>query len=135
MARRLGITVANDFRSADVLAGGQGAPLAASYHAALLRFAGATPNAAVLNLGGVANVTWWGGGDDVFAFDTGPANAPLNDWVHGQGLGEMDGGGALAVAAQWTRAALPHSCSIHSFRPRHPSPWTDIPSPQRWSLA
>lgn len=96
MARLLEADVVYDFRSADMRAGGQGAPLAASYHLALLKQAGASPNTAVLNLGGVANVTWWGGGDQLIAFDTGPANAPLNDWVVSHGLGEMDRDGCLA---------------------------------------
>jgi anhydro-N-acetylmuramic acid kinase len=96
MARILEADVVYDFRSADMRAGGQGAPLAASYHLALLKRSDAPPNAAVLNLGGVANVTWWGGGDRLIAFDTGPANAPLNDWVLRHGLGEMDRNGSLA---------------------------------------
>ena len=96
MARRLGIAVAYDFRTADMRAGGQGAPLAAIYHAALLRQCGAPPDSAVLNLGGVANVTWWGGDEALIAFDTGPANAPLNDWMVRNRLGEMDRGGSLA---------------------------------------
>ncbi len=96
LARILGTDVVYDFRSADMRAGGQGAPLAASYHLALLRRCGAQPNAAVLNLGGVANVTWWGGAEELVAFDTGPANAPLNDWVAKHGLGEMDRNGSLA---------------------------------------
>ncbi len=103
MARLTGIDVVNDFRTADVRAGGQGAPLAASYHAALL--AGLYAPAAVLNLGGVANLTWQGAGQLV-AFDTGPANAPLNDWVEratGQG---MDRDGALALAGQVDEARL-----------------------------
>lgn len=96
MARMLGVPVVFDFRTADVRAGGQGAPLAASYHAALLRRGGLGPEAAVLNLGGVANVTWWGGGDALVAFDTGPANGPLNDWMKQHGAGEMDVDGAAA---------------------------------------
>ncbi len=96
MARTLGMRVAYDFRTADMRAGGQGAPLAAIYHTALLRRAGAQPNSAVLNLGGVGNITWWGGADEIVAFDTGPANAPLNDWIARNGLGEMDHDGILA---------------------------------------
>ena len=92
----LGVPVAYDFRSADVGAGGQGAPLAAIYHQALLRALGAQGDTAVLNLGGVANVTWWDGGERLIAFDTGPANAPLNDFVKAHGLGDMDRDGALA---------------------------------------
>jgi anhydro-N-acetylmuramic acid kinase len=96
MASETGIDVAYDFRTADMRAGGQGAPLAAIYHAALLRHIGAAPNSAVLNLGGVGNLTWWGGGSELIAFDTGPANAPLNDWVTCHGLGELDRDGTLA---------------------------------------
>ncbi len=93
-----GIKVAYDFRSADVRAGGQGAPLAALYHQALLRKIGATDGkTAVLNLGGVANITYWDGGDRLIAFDTGPANAPINDFVKSLGRGEMDVDGAMAL--------------------------------------
>jgi len=98
MAQLLGTKVAYDFRSADVRAGGQGAPLSAIYHAALLRTMQADGDTAVLNLGGVANVTWWDGEDLVIAFDTGPANAPINDFVKSLGLGDMDRDGALALA-------------------------------------
>ena len=74
LARRLGIDVVNDFRSNDVRAGGQGAPLVPLFLAALARRSGLAAPVAVLNLGGVANVTWIGGpGDeDLLAFDTGP---------------------------------------------------------------
>ena len=94
----LGVPVAYDFRSADVRAGGQGAPLAALYHQALLQRIGANDGrTAVLNLGGVANVTWWDGADRLVAFDAGPANAPINDFIRGLGLGDMDRNGSLAL--------------------------------------
>lgn len=96
MARLLGIQVAYDFRSADVAAGGQGAPLAAVYHAALLNGVSQDGKAAILNLGGVANITWSGGKDRLVAFDTGPANAPINDWVKRHGRGDMDRDGVYA---------------------------------------
>jgi anhydro-N-acetylmuramic acid kinase len=96
MHELLGVKVAYDFRSADVHAGGQGAPLAAIYHQALLRGLGAHGEVAVLNLGGVANVTYWDGEGTLIAFDTGPANAPLNDFMKERGLGNMDRDGALA---------------------------------------
>lgn len=121
MARMLGIPVAYDFRTADMRAGGQGAPLAASYHAALLRRAGAAPSSAVLNLGGVANITWWGGDDAIVAFDTGPASAPLNDWVGRHGLGEMDRGGRLAKQGHVDEAKL-------SLLLRHP--YFSMPPPK-----
>src|SRR5690606_17830983 len=65
-------------------------------HQALLRKLGTSGDTAVLNLGGVANVTYWDGGDRLVAFDTGPANAPLNDFMKERGLGDMDRDGALA---------------------------------------
>ena len=103
----LGVPVAYDFRSADVRAGGQGAPLAALYHRALLRMIGATDGrTAVLNLGGVANVTWWDGADRLIAFDTGPANAPINDFIKANGLGDMDRNGALAMTGSVDEARL-----------------------------
>lgn len=79
LAWRTGVPVAFDFRSADMAAGGQGAPLAPIYHAALARDV-AKP-LAVVNIGGVANVTWIGSDGTLIAFDTGPGNGPLDDWI------------------------------------------------------
>src|SRR5204863_9516048 len=80
LARLAGVDVVADFRSADVAAGGEGAPLAPLYHAALA--ADLVKPVAVLNLGGVGNVTWIGPGEDaILAFDTGPGNALIDDWV------------------------------------------------------
>jgi anhydro-N-acetylmuramic acid kinase len=96
LARRLGLNVVADFRSADVAAGGQGAPLAPLYHAAL---AVALPKPlAVLNIGGVANVTWIGGSEEILAFDTGPGNALIDDWVRQHTAATADLDGALARA-------------------------------------
>lgn len=91
LARRLGVPVAYDFRSADVAAGGQGAPLVPVYHAALA-FDLPKP-LAILNIGGVANVTWIGDDGELLAFDTGPGNGPLDDWVsrHTGQLFDLDG--------------------------------------------
>jgi anhydro-N-acetylmuramic acid kinase len=106
MAALTGIDVAFDFRTADVRAGGQGAPLSAAYHAALLAGLDASADTAVLNLGGVANVTWRGPHGDVVAFDTGPANAPINDWVGRFTGAPMDRDGALARAGRVDEARL-----------------------------
>jgi anhydro-N-acetylmuramic acid kinase len=100
MAELTGTRVVYDFRSADMRAGGQGAPLSACYHQALLRDCGAKGELAILNLGGVANVSWTDGGGRLIAFDTGPANAPVNDFVKSRGLGEMDRDGALALSGR-----------------------------------
>lgn len=114
MAQILGTKVAFDFRSADMQLGGQGAPLSAAYHAALLRDLGAKGDVAVLNLGGVANITWWDGADLVIAFDTGPANAPINDFVKSLGHGEMDRDGVLALAGEVDESRLAEALT-HSY--------------------
>ncbi len=94
LALRLGLDVVADFRSADVAAGGEGAPLAPLFHAAL---AAALPKpTAVLNIGGVANVTWIGGSEEILAFDTGPGNALIDDWVYRHTGAAADLDGALA---------------------------------------
>ncbi|WP_294644298.1 anhydro-N-acetylmuramic acid kinase [uncultured Aureimonas sp.] len=97
MARRLGIPVVFDFRSRDVAFGGQGAPLAPIYHKALLSRIGAGEETAFLNLGGVANITWVSADGEMHAFDTGPANAPLNDWMHARARQDMDRDGLTAA--------------------------------------
>ncbi len=88
------IDVVCDFRSRDVAAGGQGAPLAPLYHAALA--AELERPLAVLNLGGVANVTWLGADAVLRAFDTGPGNALLDDWARRHTGAPFDADGALA---------------------------------------
>src|SRR5437016_2690375 len=103
LARLLGLDVVADFRSADVTAGGEGAPLAPLYHAAL---AAALPKPlAVLNIGGVANVTWIGEASEILAFDTGPGSALIDDWVSQRTAAPADIDGALARAG---RASAPH---------------------------
>ena len=108
LARRLGIDVVNDFRSNDVAAGGQGAPLVPLFHAALARRNGLDAPLAVLNLGGVANVTWIGGpaDEDLLAFDTGPGCALIDDWVLGTTGAALDHDGTLARSGTADRAAL-----------------------------
>lgn len=114
LARLTGIAVVNDFRSADVAAGGQGAPLVPVYHAAL---AAAMPKPlAVLNIGGVANVTWIGAepggtepgeaGANLLAFDTGPGNALIDDWALRHTGSHADLDGALARQGRVDDAAL-----------------------------
>jgi anhydro-N-acetylmuramic acid kinase len=80
LAARLGIPAVYDFRAADVAAGGQGAPLAPVFHRALVRRLQHASPIAVLNLGGVANVTYIDG-EELIACDTGPGNALLDDFL------------------------------------------------------
>lgn len=120
LAAETGIDVAFDFRSADVAAGGHGAPLAPIYHAALIRYSGLPAPAAVLNLGGVANITWWGGGEQVAAFDTGPANGPLNEWLERCGLGPFDRDGELAARGRVDEARLAEALRRPFFSQPYP---------------
>jgi len=96
LASRTGVPVAHDFRTDDVAAGGEGAPLAPAYHVARARYDGLSAPLAVLNIGGVANVTLWSGGDDVTAFDTGPGNGMIDLMVQARGAGRYDAGGGFA---------------------------------------
>jgi anhydro-N-acetylmuramic acid kinase len=107
LADGLGLPVVHDLRQADVAAGGEGAPLAPAYHAALVRHGGLARPAAALNLGGVANITLIGEAeDDLTAFDTGPANGMIDQLVQARGAGRFDEGGRLAMAGRVDAKAL-----------------------------
>jgi anhydro-N-acetylmuramic acid kinase len=96
LARQLGMTVAYDFRAADVAAGGQGAPLVPVFHQALARDLARPHPIAVLNIGGVANVTFVDGGDPV-ACDTGPGNALIDDFMRARTGAPLDRDGDQAA--------------------------------------
>ena len=130
LADALNIPVVAGFRTADVAAGGQGAPLVPLYHAALAR---RLPRPlAVLNIGGVANVTWIGadGADPpLLAFDTGPGNALLDDFMAAHAGRPFDAGGTLAASGHidgarvmawlrqpWFRRPPPKSLDRDDFR-------------------
>jgi anhydro-N-acetylmuramic acid kinase len=105
LAQRTQIDVVSDFRTADVRAGGQGAPLVPIYHAALA--AGRAP-VAVLNIGGVANVTFVGRGGEMLAFDTGPGNGPIDDWALRYTGRPIDEAGALAAKGRINENVIAH---------------------------
>jgi anhydro-N-acetylmuramic acid kinase len=118
LAQLTGCDVVADFRSADVLAGGEGAPLAPLYHAALA--AGLEKPVAVLNIGGVANVTWIGPGrDELLAFDTGPGNALIDDWARRHTGQTADIDGALARTGRVSAAHVERVLAAPFFA-RHP---------------
>jgi anhydro-N-acetylmuramic acid kinase len=98
LAKSLQMTIVSDFRSNDVAQGGQGAPLLPVYHRAITT--DLPKPIAVLNLGGVGNVTWIGEGDAIIAFDTGPANSLIDDWVAAETGARFDKDGALAGAGK-----------------------------------
>lgn len=118
LAKLTGIRVVHDFRSADVAAGGQGAPLAPGYHRALA--SGLERPLGVLNLGGVGNLTWFGE-DQWLSFDTGPGNAPIDDWVRAATGADRDEGGALAGAGQVHDSVLDAMLD---------NPWFDLAPPK-----
>ena len=113
LADALGLPVAWDFRSADVGLGGQGAPLAPFFHFACAKWIAANAPLAILNLGGVGNLTWIDPSKTkpedqgaLLAFDTGPANAPINDMMR-QRLGlDMDRDGVLAAKGRVLEGVL-----------------------------
>ena len=105
LAVRLGIPVVYDFRAADVAAGGQGAPLAPLFHRALVRRLGREPPVAVLNIGGVANVTYIDG-EELIACDTGPGNALLDDFLRVRTGRPLDTDGRTAAAGMVDEEAI-----------------------------
>ncbi|QIE55346.1 anhydro-N-acetylmuramic acid kinase [Pikeienuella piscinae] len=113
LARALNRPVVWDFRSDDMKAGGEGAPLAPFFHFALAKHIGAAVPVAFLNIGGVANVTWVNPAlsapetaGALVAFDTGPGNALINDWMARRTGAPLDRDGAAAGAGRVSRAAL-----------------------------
>jgi anhydro-N-acetylmuramic acid kinase len=98
LAQATGIATVNEFRLADVAAGGQGAPFVPLYHRVLSR--SREPPLVVVNIGGVANVTYVGADDTVIAFDTGPGNAALDDWAYAHTGERADTDGRLAQAGR-----------------------------------
>jgi anhydro-N-acetylmuramic acid kinase len=104
LARLTGVAVVNDFRTADVQAGGQGAPLVPVYHYALA--AGREKPVVFLNIGGVANITYIGAKGEMIAFDTGPGNALLDDWMLKKTRRRFDEGGKTAARGKVDQGIL-----------------------------
>lgn len=119
IAEATGITTVADFRRRDVAAGGQGAPLMPAFHLAMLGQAG--HDRAVLNLGGIANVTLIGANGHTSGFDTGPANALCDAWCLRHTGQPYDAGGALAARGQVDAALL---------RALAGDPWFAAPPPK-----
>ena len=128
LADKLDVPVAYDFRTADVEAGGQGAPLAPIYHEALVRYSKLSGRVAVLNIGGVSNVTAIENGKIVWATDCGPGNGPLDSWVSAQTGSDYDADGQLSLSGnvdffkinQWLKGSffkrpVPRSADRYDF--------------------
>ena len=106
LADQLGIPVAYDFRAADVAAGGEGAPIVPVYHRALVEAAALAGPGALLNIGGVANLTYVDGENDPIACDTGPGNALLDDLMLENTGKPIDRDGATASQGAVDEAVL-----------------------------
>lgn len=116
LANATGIPVIHDMRAADVAAGGQGAPLVPIYHSALAL----VRPCAFVNIGGVANVTFIGSNGDLLAFDTGPGNALINDWMMKHRKLAFDDGGRACLSGKVSQAHLAAALSHPYFAQRPP---------------
>ena len=125
LARSLGIAVVYDFRAADVAAGGEGAPIVPVFHRALVEASGKDGNLpgplALLNIGGVANVTYVDDGLDPIACDTGPGNALLDDLMLARCGEPMDRHGHTAARGRVDEEALARLLD---------DPFFDLPPPK-----
>jgi len=119
LAEISGIDVVADFRSRDVAAGGQGAPLVPAFHSFV--FGAQTPRA-VLNLGGIANITLLAPGQPPRGFDTGPANVLLDGWCQRHTGQPYDAGGAWAAKGRADPLLLAHFIASE--------PWFALPAPK-----
>ena len=108
LSKQLRIPVVHDFRAADVAAGGQGAPFVPVFHRALASQLEEPRPIAVLNVGGVANVTYLDGEADPIAFDTGPGNAPIDEIMLARTGRRFDRDGILASQGNVDKDAVEH---------------------------
>jgi len=119
LAELTGITVVADFRSRDVAAGGQGAPLVPVFHAGIFS---ADHTRVILNLGGIANITILRPGADPVGFDTGPANALMDSWCELHTQQSFDANGAWGAQGRVHQALLD--------RLTHSEPWLKLAPPK-----
>jgi anhydro-N-acetylmuramic acid kinase len=119
IAERTGITTVADFRRRDVAAGGQGAPLVPAFHQALF----AKPNCtrAIVNIGGIANITLLAADDSVSGFDTGPGNGLMDAWCQKHWHISYDDNGQKAALGQIDQTLLERLLS---------DPWLKLPAPK-----
>jgi anhydro-N-acetylmuramic acid kinase len=118
LAERTGIAVVADFRSRDIAAGGQGAPLVPAFHAAVFR--DARIHRVIVNLGGIANLTNLPRLGPVTGFDTGPGNVLLDAWIAEKSGGNLDRGGTLASRGRPVEHLLREMLADPYFRRRPP---------------
>lgn len=130
LAELTGARVVADFRSRDVAAGGQGAPLAPGFHAAV--FASGKEHRAVLNLGGIANLTYLPASGPVTGFDCGPGNCLMDRWAQSHLGVPFDAAGDWAGGAQFDAALLAVMLAEPYFCVRPPKSTGRELFDQRW---
>lgn len=130
LARETGIDVVYDMRAADMNAGGQGAPLVPVFHQAIAAKLNLDLPLAFVNIGGISNITYLGAGNQVIAFDTGPGNALIDQWVQAEGGIPFDQGGSISsegvvvssiveryMTAEFFKMSAPKSLDRNDFEP------------------
>ncbi|OIQ96927.1 anhydro-N-acetylmuramic acid kinase [mine drainage metagenome] len=119
LAELTNITVVADFRSRDIAAGGQGAPLVPAFHQAM--FASTQTNRAIINIGGIANITYLGSTGEVFGFDSGPGNMLLDAWIKQHKGLDYDANGTWANSGKIIESLLTKMLA---------EPYFSLPSPK-----
>ncbi|MGH6770365.1 MAG: anhydro-N-acetylmuramic acid kinase [Xanthobacteraceae bacterium] len=130
LASRLGIPVVYDFRAADVAAGGEGAPMVPVFHRAMVRMLERPHPVGVLNLGGVANLTCIDD-DDILAFDIGPGNALIDDFLRLRTGAPHDTDGRAAAAGKVDESAVARVLA-HPYFARRPPKSLDRNAFRHW---
>jgi anhydro-N-acetylmuramic acid kinase len=124
LAGETGVPVVYDMRASDMVHGGQGAPLVPAYHAALARTLSGPGREkfpiAFVNIGGISNVTWVPEAGDPVAFDSGPGNALIDQWVSAHGGVPYDAGGAIASEGGAVRTVVDSYLEKPFFAKRAP---------------
>lgn len=118
IAQKTGITTVADFRRRDIAAGGQGAPLVPAFHHAM--FYSQQTNRAIVNIGGIANITWLPNQGTTLGFDTGPGNTLMDAWVNKHLDQPYDRGGAWAASGKVNERLLTILMSDSFFSQAHP---------------
>ena len=118
LAELTGITVVSDFRSRDIAAGGQGAPLVPGFHQAA--FSSPGRHRAIVNIGGIANITFLPAGAGVSGFDCGPGNLLMDAWISRHRQFNYDANGEWAASGQINRQLLEHLLQAEFFRKAPP---------------
>jgi anhydro-N-acetylmuramic acid kinase len=113
-----GISVVSDFRTKDIATGGQGAPLVPLFHKAICESLGKP--IAILNIGGVSNITYLGSNNEIIAFDTGPGGALLDDWMYHNVGKSFDDEGNFAKQGLPYKELLKHFMENKYFEKKPP---------------